>query len=47
MADRAKPAATVLATETNPGRMKLWLNKYFPILVLPVLSNSIAANKVG
>lgn len=37
--------ATIVAT--RPGIIKLWLSKYFPILVVPVLSKLIAATIVG
>ena len=33
-------------TVTRPGRMKLWLSRYFPILVVPVESKEVAANRV-
>ena len=33
-------------TVTRPGRMKLWLSRYFPIFVVPVESKEAAANRV-
>ena len=32
--------------DTNPGSMKLWLSKYFPIRVVPVWSKETAASTV-
>ncbi len=34
------------AVVTRPGSMKLWFRRYFPIRVLPVLSNDTAARTV-
>ncbi len=43
-----RPSATTVAVAvvTNPGTMKLWLSRYFPILVVPVWSNETAARTV-
>lgn len=32
----ARPMPIAATTVTRPGRMKLWLSRYFPILVVPV-----------
>ena len=44
----AKAAATAVAVAvvTSPGIMKLWLSRYFPILVVPVWSKETAASTV-
>jgi len=34
-----KAKSVVAITQTTPGSIKLWFNKYFPIFVVPVLSN--------
>ncbi len=41
------PITTDTITATKPGLIKLWLTRYFPTRVVPVLSNSIAATSVG
>ena len=43
----SESAMTIAAiTVTRPGRMKLWLRRYFPTLVVPVESKETAANRV-
>jgi len=43
---RKTAITTAVITVTKPGSMKLWLTSSFPIFVVPVWSNEIAASKV-
>ena len=41
------PSATETTVAISPGTMNEWLRRYFPILVVPVVSKFIAAITVG
>ena len=46
-AENTNPRITVTTVVVSPGSMKLWLSRYLPTRVLPVLSKLMAAMAVG